>query len=177
MHQWMKPDCVRDWSLLIRATLTGFWRFITAAVRRPRPPNSTSGITTAQWMWMNAITLAERKLALNAAPVYMYIFAFDRDAPGQPGALTGAAHAAEIPFKFNNVQAEGFSGDRPDRIQAARNMSRAWASFARNGDPSHDEIPKWPAYTLDQRATMFLDAECEVVNDPFSEERLLWREI
>ena len=154
---------------------------ILEVYQRSRPETSPAqlyiGITTAQWMWMNAITLAERKLALNAAPVYMYIFAFDRDAPGEPGELTGAAHAAEIPFKFNNVQSGGFSGERPDRIQAARNMSRAWASFARNGDPSHDEIPKWPAYTLERRATMFLDAECKVVNDPYSEERQLWREI
>jgi para-nitrobenzyl esterase len=56
-------------------------------------------------------------------------------------------------------------------------MSKAWATFARNGDPGHDGIPKWPAYTLDQRATMFLDAQCKVVNDPYREERLLWNEI
>lgn len=154
---------------------------ILEVYRSSRPDASPAQLyiaaTTAQWMWMNAITLAERKLALGAAPVFMYIFAFDRDAPGEPGALTGAAHAAEIPFKFNNVQAGGFSGDRPERIQAARNMSRAWASFAANGDPSHDEIPKWPAYTLDERATMFLDTECQVINDPYSAERQLWREI
>jgi predicted dinucleotide-binding enzyme len=35
--------------------------------------------------------------------------------------------------------------------KAARNFSRAWATFARTGNPSHDEIPNWPAYTLDRR--------------------------
>jgi hypothetical protein len=43
--------------------------------------------------------------------------------------------------------------------------------------PRHDEIPKWPAYTLEQCATMFLDAECQVVSDPYRDERLLWKEI
>jgi para-nitrobenzyl esterase len=56
-------------------------------------------------------------------------------------------------------------------------MSRAWAAFARNGDPSHDGIPKWPAYTLDKRATMILDATCTVVDDPMREERLAWLKI
>jgi len=32
------------------------------------------------------------------------------------------------------------------------------------------------AYTLEQCATMFLDAECRVVNDPYRDERLLWKE-
>jgi para-nitrobenzyl esterase len=134
--------------------------------RRSRPEASPAdlylAITTAQWMGMDAITMAERKAALKAAPVFMYVFAFGP-----------AGHAAEIPFKFDHItDAAG-----TPRAKTARNMSRAWAAFARNGNPSHDEIPTWPTYTLEQRATMFLDAECRVVNDPYREERLLWREI
>ena len=53
-------------------------------------------------------------------------------------------------------------------------MSRAWAAFARSGNPSHNEIPTWPAYTPERRATMILNAECKVVNDPYREERLVW---
>ncbi len=86
-----------------------------------------------------------------------------------------AAHASEIPFKFDHPEA--MMSKRPERFQAARNMSKAWATFARTGNPSHDEIPPWPAYTLDRRATMFLDAECNVVNDPNREERLVWNDI
>ena len=87
------------------------------------------------------------------------------------GGGSGLVH----PFKFNHPQWVNIK--REDRFKAARNMSRAWASFARSSNPSHDEIPNWPAYTLDQRATMFLDAECKVVNDPFWEERLLWQQL
>ncbi|HUB78566.1 MAG TPA: carboxylesterase family protein [Bryobacteraceae bacterium] len=124
--------------------------------RRSRPDASPGelflAITTAQWMGMDAIRMAERKVALHAAPVFMYVFAHG-----------AAGHASEMQYKFDHVPGK-----------TARNMSRAWASFARNGDPSHDQIPRWPAYTLGERATMFIDDECRVVNDPYREERLLW---
>jgi para-nitrobenzyl esterase len=134
---------------------------IVEVYRRSRPQASPSelyiAITTAEWMGMDAIRLAERKAALQAGPVFMYVFAYGR-----------AAHAAEMPYKFDHVK------EPADRARVARNMSRAWASFARNGNPGHDEIPEWPAYTPQQRATMFLDVECRVVDDPYREERLLW---
>ena len=69
------------------------------------------------------------------------------------------------------------SGEIVERFQAARNMSQAWATFARSGDPSFGGIPRWLAYTLQTRATMILDASCRVVNDPFAAERRLWKEI
>jgi para-nitrobenzyl esterase len=56
-------------------------------------------------------------------------------------------------------------------------MSQAWATFARTGNPDFDGIPHWPAYTTGTRATMMLDATCRIVNDPFSAERKLWKEI
>jgi hypothetical protein len=54
-----------------------------AALDRRSRPSATPAelyiaITTAQWMGIDAITLAERKAALNVAPVYMYVFAFQR---------------------------------------------------------------------------------------------------
>jgi len=141
------------------------------------PTDLYVSITTARWMWNSAITLAERKVAQKGAPVYMYLFAFESETPAAQGVTypTKAAHAMEIPFKFNHP--ESVRSKREDRFKAARNMSRAWASFARSSNPSHDEIPNWPAYTLETRATMFLDAECKVVNDPYREERLLWQQL
>jgi para-nitrobenzyl esterase len=149
--------------------------------RKNRPGASPTdlyvAITTARWMWNNAITLAERKVAQKGAPVFMYMFAFESEAPATQGVTypTKAAHAMEIAFKFNHP--ESVRSERKERFKAARNMSRAWASFARSSNPTHDEIPNWPAYTLETRATMFLDAECRVINDPYREERLLWQEL
>lgn len=149
--------------------------------RKNRPGASPTdlyvAITTARMMGNNAITLAERKVAQKGAPVFMYMFTFESETPAAQGVTypTKAAHALEIPFKFNHP--ESVRSQRQERFKAARNMSRAWAAFARTSNPSHDEIPKWPAYTLETRATMFLDAECKVVNDPYREERLLWQQL
>jgi para-nitrobenzyl esterase len=51
-------------------------------------------------------------------------------------------------------------------------MSAAWAAFARTGNPNHKGLPKWPVFKTDERATMILDNQCKVVNDPHGEERL-----
>jgi para-nitrobenzyl esterase len=142
--------------------------------RRTRPQATPAelyiAITTAQWMGRDAIRLAERKAALSAGPVYMYVFAYSD--PPNPGIVRGAAHASEIPFKFNNVTGDPSSA----RVRAAKHMSGAWAAFAKTGKPGHEGMPAWPAYTASERATMILDAECHVERDPNREERLLWQE-
>jgi para-nitrobenzyl esterase len=171
----------------VRRRLEGTYKDKTDKIlevyHRTRPDASPAdlyvAITTAQWMWMNAIIMAERKAALKAAPVFMYIFAFEDDTPVSPDVPypMKAAHAMEIPFKFNHAGTDDSERRKSDRRRAARNMSKAWATFARTGNPGHDEIPPWPAYTLEGRATMFLDTQCKVINDPYREERLLWKEI
>jgi para-nitrobenzyl esterase len=151
--------------------------------RKSRPKASPTdlyiAITTGMGMWARVITLAERKVAQQGAPVFAYVFAYQSEVPVAPTIPypMKSPHAMEIAFKFNHPENNRSTGNRPERFQAARNMSRAWATFARTSNPSFDGIPKWPAYTLDTRATMFLDAECRVVNDPYSSERRLWQEL
>jgi para-nitrobenzyl esterase len=153
---------------------------IIAAYTRSRPQASPTdlyiAITTGQFFWHQSIVMAERKAALRAAPVYMYLFAYESEVPAHPTTTypTKAAHAMEMAFKFDHPDNNPDAGKRPERYRAARNMSRAWATFARTGNPGHDEIPAWPAYDTATRATMFIDAECRVVNDPWREERLVW---
>jgi para-nitrobenzyl esterase len=151
--------------------------------RKSRPKDSPTdlyiAITTALWMRNNAITLAERKVAQNGAPVFMYLFAYESEVPVAKTIdyPMKSPHAMEIAFKFDHPENSPSAGNRPERFQAARNMSQAWAKFARTGDPSFDGIPRWPAYKLDSRPTMILDAQCRVVEDPSSAERKLWQEI
>jgi para-nitrobenzyl esterase len=60
--------------------------------------------------------------------------------------------------------------------QLSRQIAGAWAAFARTGHPSHAGLPAWPAYTLEERATMILDAASSAaVNDPDGEERRMLR--
>ena len=48
----------------------------------------------------------------------------------------------------------------------ADKVSDAWIAFARSGDPNVPKLPKWPAYTTTQRATMLFNDESQVANDP-----------
>lgn len=49
-----------------------------------------------------------------------------------------------------------------------------WAAFARHGRPETKDLPRWPADTIEERPTMWLDAEPKVALDPDREERLFW---
>ncbi len=162
--------------------------------RKSRPGDSAPdlyiAISTARMMGLGAITIAERKYAQHAAPVYMYIFVHETDViiPGTQHKL-GAAHATEIPYKFNNITPAKNPppGDpqRPDimsingasGVQAAHNMSEMWSTFARTGHPAAKGQPHWPAYTTEKRATMEIDAQCKVVDDPYSLERIMWEKL
>jgi para-nitrobenzyl esterase len=65
----------------------------------------------------------------------------------------------------------------PESEQLSRQLSGAWAAFARSGDPSQKGLA-WPAYTAAKRATMVFDADKSVaVNDPDGEERVFLRDI
>ena len=78
-----------------------------------------------------------------------------------------------MPYFFDNVdKAPIAGGPQADQLVAA--MSGALVSLAYTGDPNHDELPKWPRYTLDDRLTMVFDATSSVQHDPFGAERLLW---
>jgi para-nitrobenzyl esterase len=100
----------------------------------------------------------------------MYIFAWPSPVLG--GRLK-AAHMVDVPFVFDNVdKAPEWVGTGPDLQPLADRVSSAWVAFARSGNPNHSGLPHWPAYDINTRATMIVDRECRVVNDPGKEERL-----
>jgi para-nitrobenzyl esterase len=115
-------------------------------------------------------TEAERKAEEAKAPVYMYYFRWKSSV--REGKLK-CYHCLDIPFAFNNVEvATSMTGTSQTRYALADKMSNAFASFARSGDPNAPGLPAWPKFDLQTRATMFLDNECEVVNDPHRAERV-----
>ena len=118
-----------------------------------------------------SIRLAERKAAGGPAPVYMYLFTWESD---HFGGLFRSAHGMEIPFVFDHPDVAPMTGTRPERYRLAETMSRAWAAFARSGDPSHDGLPSWPAFDAERRATMRFDVSCRVDDDPRRAERVAW---
>ncbi len=163
------------------------------AYRKSRPEASPTdlyiAISTARMIGFGSITIAERKFAQHGAPVYAYVFTHEsnRIVPGTQHKV-GAAHAMEIAYKFDLIQpaaktpaggsqqtATGtmMDGD-PDSVKTAENMSQMWSTFARTGKPGATGQPEWLAYDTTRRPTMLINAECKLVDDPWSMERKLW---
>jgi len=126
---------------------------------------------TASNFGVRSVLLAERKAARSRAAVWMY--SFDWETPAFGGRLK-APHSVDVPFVFDTLHVIGELHRKPHAQALADRVSKTWATFARNGDPGNEAIPKWPAYTADRRATMLLNDECRVVGDPDGEVRPLW---
>jgi para-nitrobenzyl esterase len=77
-------------------------------------------------------------------------------------------------MKFYNYDIPGLQGNGPGLREASRNFSGLWTGFARSGRPQAPGLPDWPRYDLKRRATMLIDAHCQVVDDPGRRLRELW---
>ena len=141
--------------------------------RRARPKDSLRdlvlAIATNHAMRMPSLVTADRKVAQHAAPVFVYMFAWET--PVLEGKLK-SPHAL-IPFVFDTVETSGLTGDLPTRFALADKMSGSRA-FARTGNPDHGDLPSWTPYSTEQRPTMIFDNQCRVENDPYRAERLAW---
>jgi para-nitrobenzyl esterase len=118
-----------------------------------------------------AIRMAEEQTR-HGGQVWMYRF----DWPS-PLLAFGACHALELPFVWNTLDSATFRpllGANPPRQLAAR-MHDAWIAFAQSGDPNCADLPSWPTYDLDRRATMIFADACQVINDPQAAQREVWQ--
>jgi para-nitrobenzyl esterase len=115
------------------------------------------------------VAQAERKAALNAAPVYVYWFGWVTPIlGGRPRAY----HCSDIAFAFDNTDvAATMTGGGAEARELAGKVSDAFIGFARKGNPNHGGLPNWPAFTAANGETMIFNAKCEVRNDPDREER------
>jgi para-nitrobenzyl esterase len=153
---------------------------IVDTYRKSRPTATPTDIyvevQSVMIMGLGSIEIAQKKAAQGGGPVYLYNFGYKSEAkvPGTDFPM-GSPHAADIGFKFNNVETPGpFSGSRPERLVASHNMAEFWTTFARTGRPAAVGQPAWPAYDLARRATMRIDTVCEVIDDRHKLERELW---
>ncbi len=118
-----------------------------------------------------SLVIAERKLAQEAAQVFVYLFAWETPVLG--GRLR-SCHTLEIPFVFSNLESAELTGNDPARLPLGEAMSRSWIAFAKKGNPSHPGLPVWPAYTAGMRVTMIFDTVCHLDIDPQGTERRVW---
>ena len=138
------------------------------------PAERLISITTDCNFRIRSVVLAQRRAALRRAPLWMY--SFDWETPVLGGKLK-APHAMDVPFVFNTLDLTNATGGSTQAQTLADTMSGLWAAFARTGKPDHPSLPAWPAYDADKRATLILDKQCRIENDPRGPERQLWQEI
>jgi para-nitrobenzyl esterase len=111
---------------------------------------------------------ASAKATQGAAPVYVYLFAWNT--PVLDGRVR-SYHCAELPFVFDNTdRCDAATGGGPAARALAAKVSEAWIRFARTGDPNHNGLPKWPAFRAEKHATMVFDNTCTVAYDADREE-------
>jgi len=101
-------------------------------------------------------------------PTWMYWFTWPTPAFG--GAV-GCCHALDIPFAFDNLDAEGvlmMTGDGPERASIADRFASEIVEFATHGHPS------WSQFNLDDRPTLVINTDTELTHDPEPEIRHLY---
>lgn len=104
------------------------------------------------------IEFIRQKSEFSEAPTYSYQFTYEFPIDGGKAAW----HCAEIPFVFHNIDRVAVCNvpGETDRLQ--ERMTTAWINFARYGSPETPSLPKWPASTPADEATMIFDKTCEV---------------
>ncbi|MBI3849702.1 MAG: carboxylesterase/lipase family protein [Verrucomicrobia bacterium] len=149
-----------------------------AAYRRAYPgvkPIELLAIIYSTYVRRTAVSWAERKAAQKAAPAYLYWFTWHTPMlDGRPRAF----HCLDLPFVFNNTdRCASMTGGGDDARTLAKNMSRAFASFARTGNPNHGQLPRWPEFNAADGLVMIFDSKCEVKKHPDRELILLFQDV
>src|ERR1700730_9415291 len=169
-----RPDAigmgVEELNRLVKEEFGDRSQTIIDAYRRDYPnaiPFDLYAIIAASSFRRPAFEQASRKAALGSAPAYSYIYSWRTPVlDNRPGSF----HACEIAFTFDNAEiCDHYSGGTSEAFLLSKQISSAWVNFARTGNPNHDGLPHWPAYTSEQRATMYFDTPCAVRNDPEGE--------
>jgi para-nitrobenzyl esterase len=167
-----------DFVEFVHEVLPGKAGSLIPALRSAFPDYSPSDLMVAaetmKGYWIATVMQAERKAAQGAAPAYVYLLAWETGA--DDGRLR-AHHALDVPLVFNNVETmRSMLGPEPEPQRMADLMSSAWIAFARTGSPNTDELPAWPVYDPENRATMVLDIDSYVQKAPYEKIRRILME-
>lgn len=132
-------------------------------------------IDTDRSYWVNSVRIAELRAAEGRAATFMY--RLDWETPVEGGRLK-TPHGLDVPLVFDTVEARrDFEGPGEAPLAIAHRMSAAWTAFARTGAPEDPLIPTWPPYAPPKRATMVIDTDWRLLDDPDSAERRLLQQV
>ena len=143
---------------------------------RKNPSDINDAIYTDYMFHIPSIRLAEEQ-SQHRANTYMYLFSWKTPLAG---GRYGAMHALELSFVFGILLDKDigiFPRKSEETQELSEKMMDAWASFARTGNPNHENIPELPPYDKEKRATIIFDKEVTIEQDPYSDERAAWEDI
>jgi para-nitrobenzyl esterase len=116
----------------------------------------TDGVMGAPARWIAA--------KASRSPSYLYHFAYVPEA--ERGKVTGAGHAAEIPFVFESWGSLGAIGGglnpTPADLAMTNQLHGCWISFAKSGAPVCPGGPAWPGYRSKDDQLMVFDIDTKV---------------
>jgi para-nitrobenzyl esterase len=137
----------------------------------PTPAGLFFAISTARRVRQQAWAQADRKLAQNSGPVWLY--ELDWPTPVDGGKWR-SPHGLDVPLVFNTVaSAASMTGTDGGAQAVAAQMSASWLAFARTGNPNNKAIPVWNAWRAPEHATMLFDTKTRLANNFRDEERAL----
>jgi para-nitrobenzyl esterase len=146
------------------------------ATYRGRGKTPGMGVARDLGFRMPSIWMAEGHAAV--APVYVY--RFDWATPMLRLLRLGAAHATELPYVWGNLVAGPKDptfklGGLKTGTAVSERMRARWRNFAVSGEPSGlVGDPVWRPYRRDDRATLVIDKQDAVVDDPDRTLRAAW---
>jgi para-nitrobenzyl esterase len=148
---------------------------IIAQYKKTKPdieaPEVYFGATSDARFFQNSVTIADRRSAAGAAPVYFY--ELDWITPVMDGKRY-VPHALDIGMFFDNVaKSESMSGTSPEAQAIADQMSESLLAFSKTGNPANAKVPEWPAYTAADRNMMIFRSAPGVEKDVRAAERAL----
>jgi para-nitrobenzyl esterase len=151
---------------------------VVAEYRKWYPQYSPADVffaaTTAGRSWRGAIIEAELRAA-QGSPAFAY--QLDWRSPAD-GGKWGAFHTLDIPLMFDTLTArESLTGDGEAARRVSATLQQALLAFARGGDPNYAGMTRWEPYTLPRRATLVIDLESRLVDDPRGAERRLFAKV
>jgi para-nitrobenzyl esterase len=137
------------------------------------PADVFYGATTAGRSWRGQVIEAEER-AKAGSPGWVYQVNFgSRTDPRR-----GAFHTMDIPLAFGTLDAPGSqTGTGADARAASKALQDAFVALATRGNPDHSGLPHWPKYDLQTRATMIIDTNSRVENNPRAWQRELFARV
>lgn len=86
----------------------------------------------------------------------IYVYRFTRRLPATTDfAKYGAFHTGEVAYAYDNLKFLNRPWQAVDQ-QLANTMSSYWVNFVKTGNPNGNDLPQWPAYTVNKNEVMIL---------------------